>query len=843
MERPRDGAARLPRSPSLSPSSNAAENTACVPSPSSIERRMSSASNDAENTEQRITFRRQHSCTMRKSVKSTFANSDRVLKYLSDIQKQGFTVESVPTESTAMETGQVNIVEGTIENMEADVLVNSAAYNLDLNHGAVAKAMSRAAGPDLQSHCRQDYPNGIHGGEVADTPPARLKCKRVFHCCILPWDKRASDTQKTMLKSVVTCCLNKMVQKGFTSIVFPVFGTGSLAYPPEVSAKLMLNTIYNHPKRSTLNIIIVVHPQDKENLKVLNHQHSAYEFEVSFAKVTIKQGCGSQEKVDAVVNNVDYDMQLDGYLSKELVDKCGGRFKQNSQAQKQVLQEKGAVAIERGFRLSMPWKMVIHVCGAFFKYKWQNAVVECIRIARKKRARSIVFPCLKVGQGNSTLDISQVANYIYEGIKLYTVADIVKENKITDIRFTILDQKVFSKMRDIISERHLKESNGPRGEPPPETTLIITGDVKATSEISQHLDDLLKETKERTMEDMRLSNLDDEELTKLIQKGRRCSVELDIDQSKNMVTILGFEENINEAWSETAAILEEAGSKKNQVQPNSVRWMYSGMGKRSSCDAMSNKMIETAYQQGQQYCFVNDDKDRRWRVSLVPGSFSWSLIQEPKNEYILTRSEITSNQQLPSSWTLMGIESFMEVEIMRGSKEFAEVERQFMETFAGSCDIVKIVRIQNKWLYQQYIAERQKFDNLYEPEYTNELMLWHGTKKENTQMISKFGFDRNYRGANATKYGWGTYFAKESKYSAHDLYSPVDGNGCKNIFQVCVLAGYSTKGKEDMKVLPERRSQIKYDSAVDTIGNPSVYVIFRDSQTYPKYLISFKNDQ
>lgn len=127
------------------------------------------------------------------------------------------------------------------------------------------------------------------------------------------------------------------------------------------------------------------------------------------------------------------------------------------------------------------------------------------------------------------------------------------------------------------------------------------------------------------------------QLTKLIQKGRRCSVELDIDQSKNMVTILGFEENINEAWSETAAILEEAGSKKNQVQPNSVRWMYGGMGKRSSCDAMSNKMIETAYQQGQQYCLVKDDKDRRWRVSLVPGSFSWSLIQEPKNVYILTR--------------------------------------------------------------------------------------------------------------------------------------------------------------------------------------------------------------
>lgn len=46
-----------------------------------------------------------------------------------------------------------------------------------------------------------------------------------------------------------------------------------------------------------------------------------------------------------------------------------------------------------------------------------------------------------------------------------------------------------------------------------------------------------------------------------------------------------------------------------------------------------------------------------------------------------------------------------------------------------------------------------------------------------------------------------------------------------------------------MKVPPPRdpaNPSIMYDSLVDNVDKPSMYVVFHDVQAYPKYLITFK---
>ena len=35
------------------------------------------------------------------------------------------------------------------------------------------------------------------------------------------------------------------------------------------------------------------------------------------------------------------------------------------------------------------------------------------------------------------------------------------------------------------------------------------------------------------------------------------------------------------------------------------------------------------------------------------------------------------------------------------------------------------------------------------------------------------------------------------------------------------------------------RPEIRYDSVVNDISNPSIFVVFYDSQCYPEYLITF----
>ena len=94
----------------------------------------------------------------------------------------------------------------------------------------------------------------------------------------------------------------------------------------------------------------------------------------------------------------------------------------------------------------------------------------------------------------------------------------------------------------------------------------------------------------------------------------------------------------------------------------------------------------------------------------------------------------------------------------------------------------------------------------------------------------------------ATVYGRGVYFARDASYSASDKYSTQDSNHNKHIFLVRVLTGEYAHGHSSDIQPPSRSSDDKdlYDSSVDDVQNPRIFVIFHDTQAYPEYLITFQ---
>jgi len=57
-----------------------------------------------------------------------------------------------------------------------------------------------------------------------------------------------------------------------------------------------------------------------------------------------------------------------------------------------------------------------------------------------------------------------------------------------------------------------------------------------------------------------------------------------------------------------------------------------------------------------------------------------------------------------------------------------------------------------------------------------------------------------------------------------------------------VLVGEYTVGKPEFVVAPKKNAADPtdtYDSVVDQIPHPSIFVVFRDYRSYPEYLISF----
>ena len=88
------------------------------------------------------------------------------------------------------------------------------------------------------------------------------------------------------------------------------------------------------------------------------------------------------------------------------------------------------------------------------------------------------------------------------------------------------------------------------------------------------------------------------------------------------------------------------------------------------------------------------------------------------------------------------------------------------------------------------------------------------------------------------------YFAVNADYSFQERFSPPDENGYKYIYISLVLTGEYTKGSQDMIVPPPKNpnqnNAILYDSLVNNENSPTIFVVVKDNQAYPQYLVVCK---
>ena len=93
-------------------------------------------------------------------------------------------------------------------------------------------------------------------------------------------------------------------------------------------------------------------------------------------------------------------------------------------------------------------------------------------------------------------------------------------------------------------------------------------------------------------------------------------------------------------------------------------------------------------------------------------------------------------------------------------------------------------------------------------------------------------------------YGKGVYFARDASYSTYPVYSPPDTHGVQSIFLARVVVGEYCRGEKDALEPAERDpgTGALYDSTVDNVRDPSIFVTYNDGQAYPEYLVKFKQD-
>ncbi|XP_028403481.1 protein mono-ADP-ribosyltransferase PARP15-like [Dendronephthya gigantea] len=214
-----------------------------------------------------------------------------------------------------------------------------------------------------------------------------------------------------------------------------------------------------------------------------------------------------------------------------------------------------------------------------------------------------------------------------------------------------------------------------------------------------------------------------------------------------------------------------------------------------------------------------------------------SVLNESVEKCFSLKPEESNAVKLPTNWTVQAKDIVVQlVKLQQTSSGYIKILSLFRKSDVSGWVVTMIERIQNPGLYRAYIAKKQSMCT------RNELKLFHGTDSKNIAAINTQNFSRGFAGENATRYGNGVYFARDSSYSVNYCKSEVGRN--LKLYVVKVLIGEYTLGREGMKAPPLRGDRknpgLQFDSLVNNMTDPSIFVIFQDHQCYPEYLISFK---
>ncbi|KAM6458465.1 protein mono-ADP-ribosyltransferase PARP10 isoform 2-T2 [Liasis olivaceus] len=270
-----------------------------------------------------------------------------------------------------------------------------------------------------------------------------------------------------------------------------------------------------------------------------------------------------------------------------------------------------------------------------------------------------------------------------------------------------------------------------------------------------------------------------------------------------------------------------------------VRWEPLDQGFPTPYSAQASALLEQAWRRGHKHVDVFFD-GRPFTVDF-----------ERMEEYDIgnTRTLPIGRVEPPLplvSPALLGPPAKGEVKLLpltERSEEFQRTVRGFYDTLGdlhSKLWIVKLEKVMHPLLYQQYQLKKAAMEKACGHQAV-ERILYHGTTEQSSHEICQHGFNRSFCGKNATHYGHGVYFAAKASLSAQDRYSPCNPDGNKYIFVTRTLVGDYTTGSPGLRAPPPREEDSalrRYDSTVDSLSSPSIFVIFNDTQAYPEFLIT-----
>ncbi|KAK7177062.1 hypothetical protein R3I93_001117 [Phoxinus phoxinus] len=789
----------------------------------------------------------------------------------------------------------IKVVVGSLEQQQADVFV-APMIKTNMTSTLIGSSLLKKAGQQLQTNFNNAKgKSALTHGDVleVDATPA-LGCSKVFFVECVPKGKN-HDSEKALrcgLGRVFALC----EQNSWGSVALPIIGPGIvLSMPVKDAVNILTREICKFLSRSAgclQTICIAIMP---------NYAHSEEMFQTLCADLSAKMvdntgqalfnsltsdldeiimpvdrielhlvfGDITNETTDAIVNTTDFkDFQTCG-VCKDILTKAGPHV-QGQLTGAQVTSGQIFTTPPGGF----PCKTIMHVCGerdaSVIKTLAKEIVVQC----EHGRYQSVAIPAICAGQGD--LDPKVVAKSILEGVKdgvqganlqyLRTIRIILLKINVF-LEFKAMAQQIFGgntqltapaplvptnvtsrgrsastisrRSRSSSLHRSLDLSSLVRALPVTENTAAFLLIGHTDNEVSDACRDLQRayesQCSTHPFPQEEIERLTHDEMNQLLSKVDSLHLQLEQSSSGGW-EVRGLKDGVNEVVGVIQDALRRQVREKDQASLfTQVTWCILGpRGVWHKVPVEVNYKLERRdVKDG-----IVDAQGVKWTVDLRKME---ATACDSGQVTSLKRLENLSDFSLPINWDNMSpSDPFKVFALDQQSTEYQTVKADFKKTVTKT--VLKIERIQNMNLRRLYEGRKKELENRNGPGVgAGEKILYHGTSEASCSSIMKSNFNRNFAGQNATVYGNGTYFAVNAIYSANPTYAVPAADGTQLLFVARVLTGHYALGQQGMKTPPVRLApDHNYDSVVDNIQNPSMFVVFHDCQAYPDYLITFK---
>ncbi|XP_071316077.1 protein mono-ADP-ribosyltransferase PARP14-like [Trachinotus anak] len=717
-----------------------------------------------------------------------------------------------------------------------------------------------------------------------------LGCSKLFFIECSPWDGVRGQSVQA-LSNGLKKCLDLCVQQGLSSVAFPVIGPGIvLKYPLREAVQVLTENIHqfglsaSSGSLSTIHVVIKPGYPDSEECYHDVYRHLSLSLnqggQVIFRpltsdldEVTITVGGGvklqlvfgdiSNETTDVVVNTTNFvHLYRDG-VCKDILTKAG--------PQVEALLKNAKVRRGELFKTqpgSFPCKAILHLYGENDAGVVEQLVCRIIQHCETFGYKSVAIPAICAGGGG--LDPGVVARAILRGVN--TATSSTSLHSLTNIRLVLIKIEVFLafkhrasqvfpcaeintvsvlQMPDIPQQQSTASVNADQsilptsssGQQQQQSVFMFFGLCKKNVEDAmtklKNLYQAQYPTQTFTKDD--LQGLTQEDMNNLSKLVEILGLFMQKDQSgPGSLTMSGLKDRVNQVMQ----IIQTIGPLRREARVREEEDLYSRVvwcilvqgGKWERLP----KTVSHNLENGNVLRGIVDAHNVLWRVDLQRMEATRSLTGQTAK---LKRLETLPDLTVPLYWdNMMEIENLKVVELQASSAEYWTVEKAFKRTVTMT--IIKIERLQNVHLLRAYEVQKKHISDKNGQKGAGEKLLYHGTTQDNCDSIMRAGFNRSFAGQNATSYGPGTYFAVKASYSAKPTYSKPAADGSQFMFMARVLTGAYTQGYKGMKVPPplnDLQPHDRYDSVVDRIDNPSMYIVFHDNQAYPDYLITFKS--